>query len=55
MLSNHGWGRPVPGDVRGPGVIESSIILVRQLILGITNAFYFLVPDSGMTSLAMIQ
>lgn len=38
MHSNHGWGRPVLDEVRGPGVINSSIIFVRHLILGITNA-----------------
>lgn len=32
-------GGPVPGEVRGPGVIDSSIIFVLHLILGITNAF----------------
>lgn len=39
MHSSHGWGGPVPGKVRGPGVIDSSIIITWHLILGMTNAF----------------
>lgn len=34
MHSDHGWGGPVPGEVRGPGEIDSSI-------------FFYLAPDLG--------
>lgn len=38
MNSNHGWGGPIPGEVRGPGVIDSSIFFTWHLIWGIINA-----------------
>lgn len=39
MHSSHGWGRRVPREVSGPGVIDSSIIFVWHLILRTTNAY----------------